>query len=54
MTPEQQQALKEHIQAITKILDEDTALEELTTLARIEQSDQSQVQKHIMPEVGVV
>ncbi len=53
MTPEQQQALQEHIQAIAKILYDDTPLEQLTSLAGIEQAVRSQMQKHIMPEVGV-
>lgn len=53
MTPEQQQALQEHIQAIAKILYEETSLEELTTLAGIEQAVRSQMQRHVMPEVGV-
>lgn len=53
MTPEQQQALEEHIQAIAKILYEDTPAEQLTTLAGIEQAVRSQMQKHVMPEVGV-
>lgn len=53
MTPEQQQALEEHIQAIAKILYEDTLPEQLTSLAGIEQAVRSQMQKHVMPEVGV-
>lgn len=53
MTPEQQQALQEHIQAIAKILDEDTPSEQLTSLGGIEQAVRSQMQKHVMPEVGV-
>ena len=53
MTPQQQQALQEHIQAIAKILYEDTPAEELTTLAGIEQAVRSQMQKHVMPHVGV-
>ena len=52
MTPEQQQALQEHIQAIAKILYNDTPPEQLTNLAGIEQAVQSQMQKHVMPEVG--
>jgi len=52
MTPEQQ-ALQEHIQAIAKILYEDTSAEQLTTLAGIEQAVRNQMQKHVMPEVGV-
>jgi hypothetical protein len=53
MTPEQKQALQEHIQAIAKILYEDTSPERLTSLAGIEQAVRSQMQKHVMPEVGV-
>lgn len=53
MTPEQQQALQEHIQAIAKILYEDTPSEQLTSLGGIEQAVRSQMQKHVMPEVGV-
>ena len=52
MTPEKQQALQEHIQAIAKILYEDTSPEKLTSLAGIEEAVRSQMQKHIMPEVG--
>ncbi len=47
MTPQQQQALQEHIQAIAKILYEDTPAEELTTFAGIEQAVRSQMQKHV-------
>ncbi len=53
MTPKQEQALQEHIQAIAKILYEDTPPEELKTLAGIEQAVRAQMQKHVMPEVGV-
>ena len=53
MTPEQQQALQEHIKAIAKILYDDTPAEQLTSLAGIEQAVRSQMQKHVMPEVGV-
>lgn len=53
MTPEQKQALQEHIQAIAKILYEDTSKEKLDTLAGIEETVRSQMQKHVMPEVGV-
>ncbi|MCG6137331.1 MAG: ISKra4 family transposase, partial [Nostoc sp. LLA-1] len=52
MTPEQKQALQEHIQAISKILYEDTSKEKLTNLAGIEEAVRSQMQKHVMPEVG--
>ena len=62
MTPEKQQALQEHIQARSpearslrdrKILYEDTSPERLTSLALIEEAVRSQMQKHVMPEVGV-
>jgi len=46
-------SLQEHIQAIAKILYEDTSAEQLTTLAGIEQAVRNQMQKHVMPEVGV-
>ncbi len=53
MTPSQQQALQEHIQATPTILYEDTPAEQLTNLAGIEQAVRSQMQKHVMPEVGI-
>jgi len=52
MTPEQQQALQEHIQAIAKILTK-TLAEQLTTLAGIEQAVRNQMQKHVMLWGGV-
>jgi len=52
MTPEQKQALQENIQAIAKILYEDTSPERLTNLAAIEEAVRSKMQKHVMPEVG--
>lgn len=53
MTPEQEQALQAHIKAIAQILYDDTPREELTTLSGIEQAVRRQMQKHVMPEVGV-
>jgi hypothetical protein len=53
MTPEQEQALQAHIQGIAKILYDDTPPDELTSLAGIEQAVRKQMQKHVMPEVGV-
>ncbi|MGV0107478.1 DUF2267 domain-containing protein [Nostoc sp. DSM 114160] len=60
MTPKKKQALQEHIQAMptagyanAKILYEDTSPERLTNLAGIEEAVRSQMQKHVMPEVGV-
>jgi hypothetical protein len=53
MTPEQKQALQDHVRAIAKILYEDTSPERLTNLAGIEEAVRSQMHKHVMPEVGV-
>ena len=53
MTPEQEQALQAHIKAIAQLLYDDTPREELTTLSGIEQAVRRQMQKHVMPEVGV-
>lgn len=44
MTPEQKQALQEHIQAIAKILYEDTPPKRLTNLAGIEEAVRNQMQ----------
>jgi N-acetylglucosaminyldiphosphoundecaprenol N-acetyl-beta-D-mannosaminyltransferase len=51
MNPEKEEALQEHIQAIAKILYEDSPSKESTTLAGIEQTIHSQMQKYVMPEV---
>jgi hypothetical protein len=53
MTPEKQQALQKHIKAIAKILYDDTPAEQLTSLAGIESAVRNQMQKHVMPEIGV-
>jgi hypothetical protein len=53
MTPEQEQALQEHVQAIAKILYENTPTDQLTTLGGIEQAVREQMQNHVLPEVGV-
>jgi hypothetical protein len=53
MNPEQQQALQEHIQAIAKILYDDTPPEQLTSLAGIKEAVRTQMHKHVMPSVGV-
>lgn len=52
MTPEQEKALQEHIQAIASILYEDTPAEQLKNLGGIEQAVREQMQKHVMPKVG--
>jgi hypothetical protein len=53
MTPPEEQALQEHIQAIARILYKNTPSEQLKTLGGIEQAVREQMQKHVMPEVGV-
>ena len=53
MTEEENQLLIEHARAIAKILYKDAPIEELTSLGKIEQVVRSQMQEHIMPEVGV-
>ena len=47
MTPEEQQALQEHIRAIAQILYKDTPTEQLTTLAGIEQAVRQQMLEHV-------
>ena len=45
MTPEQEQALQEHVQAIARILYENTPPDQLKTLGGIEQAVRDQMQK---------
>jgi hypothetical protein len=52
MTPEQQQALNAHVQAIAQILYEDSDPQALQTLEGIEVTIRSQLQKHVSPELG--
>ena len=53
MTPEQEQAMQVHIKALAQILYDDTPAEQLTSLSKIEQAVRQQMQKHVMPEVGI-
>ncbi len=53
MTPEEQQAVNEHVQAIAKILYKDADKSQMTNLAEIEAMVRSQVQQHVTPELGV-
>ncbi|MEH2464951.1 hypothetical protein [Nostoc sp.] len=48
MTPEQEAAIKSHVQAIAKILYEDTPIEQLQTLEGI----QTAVRTHLLEQVG--
>jgi hypothetical protein len=53
MTPENKKALNEYLQAIAKILHEDSVSEEMQTLAQIERVVRDQIQEHVAPEIGV-
>ncbi len=53
MTPEQQDALDNHIDAIAKILYADTDPETLTTLADIERTVRDKMLEHVSPQVGI-
>jgi hypothetical protein len=52
MTPEQQQALNTHVQAIAEILYEDSDPKTLQTLEGIEVTLRNQLQKHVSPDLG--
>ena len=52
MTPEQAQALKEHLQAIAKILYDDSDPATMQTLEGIEMTLRQQIQTHVSPELG--
>ncbi len=52
MTPEKQKALKDHIEAIAKILYEETKPEELENLAKIEATVRDKTLEHITPQIG--
>jgi hypothetical protein len=52
MTPEQAQALKEHLQAIAKILYDDSDAATMQTLEGIEMTLRQQIQTHVSPELG--
>jgi hypothetical protein len=53
MTPEDQQALNEHVQAIAQILYQDADKSKMTNLAEVEAMVRSQVQEHVTPELGI-
>lgn len=52
MTPEQEQDLKIHLQAIAKILYDESDLEAMKTLEGIELTVRQLLQKHVSPELG--
>jgi len=53
MTPEEQQKLQYHIEEMAKILYQNAPGEQLQNLEGIEQVVRSQMQQHVMPEVGI-
>lgn len=53
MTPEEKQAIEAHSQAIAEILYRNTAVEQLTSLGKIEEVVRDAMQEHVMPGVGI-
>lgn len=53
MNPSQEKALKEHIQAIAKILYEETSPEQLKDLESIEATVHQHLTEYVSPELGV-
>ena len=53
MTEEENQLLIEYTRAIAKILYKNAPSEDLTSLGKIEEVVRSQMQEHVMPEVGI-
>ena len=52
MTPEKQKELEKHIEAIAKILYEETKPKDLASLAQIEETVREQTLEHITPQIG--
>lgn len=52
MTPEQQQELNQHIQAIAKILHQEADAEKIKTLEGIETTIREQTLEYITPKLG--
>lgn len=53
MTPEQQQAIQTHVEAISAILYADCNPESLKTLEDIEIAVKNQVLTHVTPQIGI-
>lgn len=53
MTPEAEQEIAKHINAIAKILDKQAKPEQVETLAKIEETVREQTLKHITPQIGI-
>jgi hypothetical protein len=52
MQPEQEQALKAHLQAIAQILYDDSDPDVMQTLEGIEMTVRQKIQAHVSPELG--
>lgn len=52
MQPEQEQALKAHLQTIAKILYDDSDPDAMQTLEGIEVTVRQKIQAHVSPELG--
>jgi predicted esterase YcpF (UPF0227 family) len=52
MTPDQEQALKAHLEAIAQILYDESDPEAIKTLEGIELTVRQQIQTHVSPELG--
>lgn len=52
MTPEQEQALKGHLEAIAQILHNESDPEAMKTLEGIELTVREKIQAHVSPELG--
>lgn len=53
MTPEAEQEIAKHIDAIAKILYKQAKPEQVETLAKIEETVREQTLKHITPQIGI-
>jgi hypothetical protein len=53
MTPEQQQALNAHLEAIAKILYDESDPGAMKTLEGIELTVREKIQAHVSPELGI-
>ena len=53
MTPEQEQALNAHLEAIAEILCDESDPAAMTTLEGIELTVREKIQAHVSPELGI-
>lgn len=53
MTPDEKQALNEHVQAIAKLLRKDAGERPMTTLGEIEVVVREQIQTYVSPQLGI-